>query len=90
MSRQTTISLVGAAAIAVALLGASSASAAPANGAIIGQAATTSEVTQKVLWRGGWRGGGWRHLPIESDLRAGHRQRYASHDPGQRDSSAFR
>jgi len=50
--------------IGVALLGASSASAAPANGAIIGEAATASEVTQKVLWRGrawGWRGGwGWR------------------------------
>lgn len=49
--------------IGVGLLGASSALAAPANGAVINEAATASEVTQKVLWRGrgvGWRGVGWR------------------------------
>jgi hypothetical protein len=64
MSRQTTISLVGAAAIGVALLGTSSAFAAPANGAAIGAAATSGgDLTEKVVWRGrgvGWRGVGWR------------------------------
>ena len=59
MSRQT-ISLIGAATIGVALVGTSSAFAAPANGAVIGEAASTGEVTQKVIWRGGWRGVGWR------------------------------
>jgi hypothetical protein len=61
MSRQTTIALVGAVAIGVGLLSMSSAFAAPANGAVIGEAASNGGVTQKVLWRGGWRGGlGWR------------------------------
>jgi hypothetical protein len=47
--------------IGVGLLGVSSALAAPVNGAVIGEAATASEVTQKVVWRGvGWRGVGWR------------------------------
>jgi hypothetical protein len=60
MSRQTTILLVGAAAISV--FGMSSAFGVPADGAVIGQAASAS-VTQKVVWRGhawGWRGAGWR------------------------------
>jgi hypothetical protein len=75
MSRQITISLVGAA-IGVGLLGMSSTSAAPVNGAVIGKAASAEELTEKVVWRGygvrgygvrgygwrgvGWRGGGWR------------------------------
>jgi hypothetical protein len=61
MSRPTTISLVGAVAIGVGLLGTSSAFAAPANGAVI--AASTGEVAQTVVWYGhveGWRGAGLR------------------------------
>ena len=61
MSRQTTIWVAGATAIGVGLLGMSTAFAAPANGTVIGEAASAGEVTQKVIWRGGWRGGvGWR------------------------------
>jgi hypothetical protein len=64
MSRQTTISLVGVAAIGVGLLSLSaSTSAAPVNGASIGKAASAEELTQKVIWRGravAWRGVGWR------------------------------
>lgn len=64
MSRQTTISLAGAAAVGVGLLGMCSAvSAAPVNGAIIGKAASAEELTQNVAWRGrgvGWHGVGWR------------------------------
>src|SRR5215470_9869184 len=59
MVRQTAISLIGAT-IGVGLLGMSAATAAPANGAVIGKAASTEELTQKVVWRGGWRGAGWR------------------------------
>src|SRR5215472_15818390 len=72
MSRQITISLVGAA-IGVGLLGMSSTSAAPVNGAVIGKTASAGELTEKVAWRGygvrgygwrgrgyGWRGYGWR------------------------------
>jgi hypothetical protein len=61
MSRQIAISLVGATAIGIGLVGMSSAFAAPANGTVIGEAALNGGVTQKVIWRGGWRGGaGWR------------------------------
>jgi hypothetical protein len=63
MLRQTTILLVGAAGIGVGLLGMSSAFAAPASGAVIGDAASAGAVTQKVFWRGravGWHGVGWR------------------------------
>jgi hypothetical protein len=62
MSRQTTTALVGAAAIGVGLLSMSSALAAPANGAVIGDAASAAGVSERVLWRGGvgWRGVGWR------------------------------
>jgi hypothetical protein len=61
MSRQTTIALVGAAVIGVGLLSMSSAFAAPINGTVIGEVASNGGVTQKVIWRGGWRGGvGWR------------------------------
>jgi hypothetical protein len=63
MSRQTTILLVGAA-IGAGLLAMSSASAAPASGTAIRDAASVGDLTQKVIWRGrawGWRGGlGWR------------------------------
>jgi hypothetical protein len=68
MARQTVISLVGVA-IGAGLLGVSSASAAPANGVVIGKAASAGELTEKVIWRGygwrpgwraGWRGWGWR------------------------------
>jgi hypothetical protein len=58
MSRQTTISLVGAAALGARLLGISSAFAIPADGAVIGEAASAT-VTQKAVWRGhawGWHG----------------------------------
>jgi hypothetical protein len=63
MLRQTTILLIGAASIGVGLLGMPSAFAAPASGAVIGEAASAGGVTQKVFWRGralGWRGVGWR------------------------------
>ena len=60
MSRQITISLLGAA-IGVGLLGMPSASAAPANGAAINKAASAETLTEKVMSRGyGWRGHGWR------------------------------
>jgi hypothetical protein len=63
MSRRTAILLVGAASIGVGFLGISSAFAAPASGAVIGEAASAGGVTQKVFWRGravGWHGVGWR------------------------------
>jgi hypothetical protein len=60
MSRQIAISLVGATAIGIGLLGMSSAFAAPANGTVIGDAASDGAVAQKVFWHRGWRGVGWR------------------------------
>jgi hypothetical protein len=51
MSRQTIISLVGAAALGARLLGMSAAFATPADGAVIAEAASAS-VTQKAVWRG--------------------------------------
>ena len=51
MSRQITISLLSAA-IGAGLLGMSSASAAPANGAAINKAASAETLTEKVVWRG--------------------------------------
>jgi hypothetical protein len=62
MARHTTIFLVGAA-LGAGLLGTSSACAAPANGAAIGESASAGSLSQKVVWRGGWggwRGAGWR------------------------------
>jgi hypothetical protein len=70
MSRQTTISLVGAAALAVGLLGMSPGFAAPANGTVIREIPSPGGA-QKVVWRGragGWRGTGWRE---GRDRRAG-------------------
>jgi hypothetical protein len=66
MSCQTTIPLVGAAALAVGLLGMSPAFAAPADGTVIGEFPSAGGATQKVVWRaraGGWRGTGWREAP---------------------------
>jgi hypothetical protein len=61
--------------IGAGLLGATSASAAPANGAIIGEATTAWQVTQQVVWRGrawGWRGGwGWRNAVWRRGWRPG-------------------
>src|SRR5215470_9158249 len=70
MSHRTTILLIGAA-VGAGLLGMSTAAAAPANGAVIGKAASTEALTQEVVWRcwgwrrgwgwhGGWRRPGWR------------------------------
>jgi hypothetical protein len=58
MSRQTAILLAGAV-VGVGLLGMSSATAAPANGAAIGAAASAEELTQKVVWRGHVGGRGY-------------------------------
>jgi hypothetical protein len=45
-------------AIGIGVLGTSASFAAPAAGAAIRQAATTSDLTQKAYWHGGW---GWHH-----------------------------
>jgi hypothetical protein len=57
-----------AAVAAVGILGSSAASAVPANGIVLDQAAATAPLTQEVRWhwrghhwRGHWHGYHWRH-----------------------------
>jgi hypothetical protein len=47
-------------AVGIGLVGASNVSAAPANGAAIGENASHSSDVAQVYWRRGWRGRGWR------------------------------
>ena len=59
-----TILIVGLAAAGIGLAGSSGASAAPVNGAVIGDLATTTDHVTPVQWGGHWRwgsrGGHWR------------------------------
>jgi hypothetical protein len=54
------IAFAAVTAAAVGLYGVSAASAIPANGVVIGEAATATQATQEVWWRRRWHWHRWR------------------------------